>query len=84
MRTPSHPGKILLEHYIKPLKININELSNISNIPQEKLVSIINEEESIDDDISLKLSRVFNTSKYLWINLQNRYNNFKNKNESTR
>ncbi len=73
-----HPGEILLEEFLKPLNISINQLSVELNISQKEIYEIINEEQNITPDIALKLSKYFGNSSRFWLGLQNDYNLKKN------
>jgi addiction module HigA family antidote len=72
-RRPSHPGKILEELYIKPLKIKKSLLAEKAYISRNTLYKILKGESRITADVALKLSKVLNTSVELWLNLQQKY-----------
>jgi addiction module HigA family antidote len=72
-RQPTHPGIIIKEDYLNPLSITITELSSILGISRKTLSKIINERGSITPDMALRLSRAFDTSPELWLNLQKKF-----------
>ncbi len=72
-RTPIHPGKIILEDYLKPLSITIKDMAATLGVSRKTLSKIINERGSITPDMALRLSRAFNTTPDLWLNLQKNY-----------
>jgi antitoxin HigA-1 len=72
-RKPVHPGKIILEDYLKPLSITITEMASQLEISRKTLSKIINEKGDVTPDMSLRLARAFNTTPELWINLQKNY-----------
>lgn len=72
-RKPVHPGEILREDYIKPLSLTITELSKTLGVSRKTLSKIVNEKGSVTPEMALKLSRVFNTTPELWLNLQRNY-----------
>jgi addiction module HigA family antidote len=72
-RPPAHPGGILRRQYLEPLSITISELSKILGISRKTLSKIINERGSVTPDMALRLSRAFNTTPELWLNLQQNY-----------
>jgi len=72
-RTPIHPGKIILEDYLKPLSITIKDMAVTLEKKKKTLSKIINERGSITPDMALRLSRAFNTTPDLWLNLQKNY-----------
>nr|VFJ47332.1 MAG: addiction module antidote protein, HigA family [Candidatus Kentron sp. DK]VFJ58642.1 MAG: addiction module antidote protein, HigA family [Candidatus Kentron sp. DK] len=69
-RQPTHPGRIIREDYLNPLSITVTELSAVLGMSRKTLSKIINERGSITPDMALRLSRAFNTSADLWMNLQ--------------
>lgn len=72
-RPPTHPGAILKSQYIEPLNITISELADNLEVSRKTLSKIINEHGSITPDMALRLSKAFNTSPQLWLNLQQAY-----------
>lgn len=72
-RRPTHPGKIIKEDYLSPLSVTITELSSILGVSRKTLSKIINERGSTTPDIALRLSRAFDTTAILWLNLQKNY-----------
>ena len=72
-RKPTHPGVILEEHYIKALPITLQELSEVSGISRNTLYKIRSENSRITANIAVRLSKLFNTTPQLWLNLQQKY-----------
>jgi len=73
-RKPTHPGLILKHHYLMPLSVSVTEVAEKLGISRKTLSSIINGRASVTSDIALRLSKAFNTSPELWLNLQQKYN----------
>lgn len=72
-RKPTHPGGILKRQYLEPLSLTITELAKDLQISRKTLSKIINENGSITPDMALRLSKAFNTSAQVWLNLQSNY-----------
>ena len=72
-RKPTHPGKIILEDYLKPLSITITEMASTLGVSRKTLSKVINERGAITPDIALRLGRAFDTTPELWMNLQKNY-----------
>jgi antitoxin HigA-1 len=72
-RKPTHPGRIIMEDYLKPLSLTITQLAAMLGVSRKTLSKIINEKGSITPDMSLRLSRAFDTTPELWLNLQKNY-----------
>lgn len=61
---------------IQEYEMNLEEVSIISNISKNDLHDILTDKKSIGYEISEKLSRVFDTSKEFWINIQKNYDRY--------
>lgn len=72
-RKPTHPGKIIKEDYLSPLSISIKDMSSNLGVSRKTLSKIINERGSITPEMALRLSRAFDTTPDLWMNLQKKY-----------
>lgn len=72
-RRPTHPGNIIKEDYLIPLSITIKELADNLGISRKTISKIINERASITPDMALRLSRAFDTTPDLWLNLQKNF-----------
>lgn len=66
-----HPGEILLEEFLKPLKISAYRLSKEIGIPQTRISQIIKKQRRITADTALRLSNYFGNSAKFWLGLQN-------------
>ena len=73
-RKPTHPGNILKEDYLVPLDLTVTEMSHRLGVSRKTLSKVLNEKGAVTPDMALRLSRAFNTTPDLWLNLQkNRY-----------
>jgi addiction module HigA family antidote len=70
---PVHPGEILLEEFLKPLKISQNRLGRDLNIPAQRVNDIVRGVRSVTVDTALRLARYFKTTPQFWLNLQAHY-----------
>ena len=71
-----HPGEILREEFLKPLKISVNALSIAICVPASRIHEIVKERRGISADTALRLSSYFGNSAQFWLNLQNSYDLF--------
>jgi antitoxin HigA-1 len=69
-RKPTHPGGIIKRHYLEPLALTISEVAVDMGISRKTLSKIVNEGGSVTPDMALRLSKAFNTTPELWLNLQ--------------
>ena len=65
-----HPGEILNEEFLEPLKISAYRLSKETFIPQTRVSEIIKGKRRITADTALRLSIFFGTSPKFWLGLQ--------------
>lgn len=65
-----HPGQILLEEFLIPLKISAYRLSKDLKIPQTRISEITKGKRRITADTALRLSRYFGNSAKFWLGLQ--------------
>ncbi len=72
-RQPTHPGKIIKEDYLSPLSITIKEMASILGVSRKTLSKIVNGRGSVTPDMALRLSRAFDTTPDLWLNLQTNF-----------
>ncbi len=72
-RTPTHPGEMLLEEFLKPMGITQRELSDAINVPYQRVNEIINGKRGITPSTALRLAKAFGVSADFWMNIQLRW-----------
>ena len=72
-RTPTHPGEMLLEEFLKPMGTTQRELANAINVPYQRVNEIINGRRGITPSTALRLAKVFGVSADFWMNIQLRW-----------
>lgn len=72
-KPPIHPGIILFEEFLEPLKITQYRLAKDISVPPRRINEIVHGKRAITADTSLRLSRYFKTSPEFWMNLQSYY-----------
>jgi addiction module HigA family antidote len=65
-----HPGEILQEEFLVPLKITAYRLSKDIGIPQTRISEIVKCNRRITADTALRLSKYFGNSAKFWLGLQ--------------
>jgi len=70
---PIHPGEVLLEDFMKPLKLSQYRLARDIGVPPLRISQIVRGQRSITADTALRLARYFGTSAGVWMRLQARY-----------
>jgi addiction module HigA family antidote len=74
-RIATHPGEILREDFMIPLKLSANALARALDVPPNRITSIMAEANprSVTPDTAVRLARYFGTTPQLWLNLQQAY-----------
>jgi len=72
-RMPTHPGGILKRQYMEPLSLAVSQLAVMLGVSRKTVSKIINERGAITPDMALRLSKAFETTPELWLNLQRSY-----------
>ena len=70
---PIKPGEILLEDFMEPSNISINQLSRDLAVPLNRISEIVNGKRAITADTALRLQRYFKVEAQFWLNLQSEY-----------
>lgn len=77
MHNSPHPGEVLTELYIEPLReeqgLTITELAKALDVRRQTLSELIHQKTGISPKMAIRLSIVFNTTPDLWMNLQSHY-----------
>ena len=72
-RPPVHPGGILKRQYLEPLSIGVSQAALALGVSRKTLSKLIHERGGVTPEMALRLSRAFNTTPELWLNLQRNY-----------
>ena len=70
---PIHPGEILMEEFLKPLRVSQYRLAKDTSVDPRRINEIVMGKRSITADTALRLSRYFGSTEGFWLNLQARY-----------
>ena len=65
-----HPGEMLLEEFLKPLKVGQVEAARKLGVSLNRLNEIVLGKRGITADTALRLARFLKTSPQLWMRLQ--------------
>ncbi len=67
------PGEILLEEFLKPLKITAYKLSQDTGMPATRVSQILKGKRRITADTALRLSKYFGNSADFWMGIQDEF-----------
>jgi antitoxin HigA-1 len=70
MVAPITPGEILLEDYLKPMRISQNALARVLGVSPRTVNEIVLARRSITPEMSLRLGKFFRQSPQFWFNVQ--------------
>jgi antitoxin HigA-1 len=70
---PVHPGEILRDDFLEPMKISVYTLAQVIKVPRSRVNDIVLGRRGITTDTALRLARYFGTSPEFWVNLQAHY-----------
>ena len=73
MFNPPHPGEILKQDYLVPLNLTVTEVAAGLGVARKNLSAIINGHAGISPEMAIRLSKAFNTTPLLWLNMQKEY-----------
>jgi antitoxin HigA-1 len=70
---PLHPGEVLEQEFLIPLKISQNKLALNMRVSPQKINDIVHRKRSITADTALRLALVLGTTPEFWMGLQSDY-----------
>lgn len=68
-----HPGKILLEDFLKPMGITARQLSADIDVSPSRVSEIVHGKRAITAETALRLGMFFKMEPRFWLNLQTEY-----------
>ena len=72
-RTPTHPGKMLLEEFLEPMGLTQRQLADRIHVPYQRVNELVNGKRGVTPATALRLAKFFGTSAGFWMNLQLRW-----------
>jgi len=71
--SPVSPGEILLEEFMKPMRLSSNALARAIGVTPARVNEIVNGRRGISANTAWRLARYFGTTPDVWMNLQQRF-----------
>jgi addiction module HigA family antidote len=68
-----HPGEILREEYLVPLKLKPYTLAKRLHVPRTRMERLAAELTPVTPDTALRLAKFFGTTPQFWMNMQASY-----------
>ena len=70
---PIHPGEILLEEFLMPMKMSAGALAKALDVPRTRIERLVAKKTAVTPDTALRLAKYFRSSPELWMNMQAGY-----------
>lgn len=68
-----HPGEILREEFLKPMKLSVYQLAKELHVPAPRLNDVVLQKRGVSADTAVRLAKFFSTSEQFWLGLQAAY-----------
>lgn len=68
-----HPGEVLLEDFLKPMRVSQYALAKAVGVPPRRINEIVHGQRKVTADTDLRLCRFFGLSEGYWLRGQARY-----------
>ena len=70
---PVHPGEVLREKLLNPLKLTPYAVARACGVPRTRIERLAREETPVTADTALRLARYFGTTPEFWMGMQAQY-----------
>lgn len=71
-REATHPGEVLLEDFLVPLKLTQKDLASAIHVPFQRVNELVSGKRGVTPSTALRLAKYFGNSPAFWLNLQMR------------
>lgn len=71
--SPSHPGELLLEDFLKPMGVSQIEFARHIGMTFKRINEIVNRKRGVTPETALLFAQAFGNSPQFWLNVQNSY-----------
>jgi antitoxin HigA-1 len=72
-RIPTHPGEILLEEFLNPLRLSQVAFSAHIGVPVQRVNEIVRGKRGVTPESAWLFAEAFGTTPEFWLNLQSNY-----------
>lgn len=71
--SPTHPGEMLLEEFLKPLNISQVDFAKHLKVSFKRINEIVNGKRAVSPETAWLFSQALGTTPQFWMNLQTTY-----------
>ena len=80
-RSPTHPGEMLKEEFLVPIRISQRNLAIAIHVPYQRVNELVNGKRGVTPSTALRLEELFGVSADFCLDLQIRWDLFKAKSQ---
>ena len=73
MYKPAHPGEVLRDLYLEPLGLTVTNAAKALGVTRKTFSELVNQKSGLSISMALRLSKAFDTTPELWLNMQQNY-----------
>ena len=73
MKNPLHPGRIVRQDCVEPLKLTITGAAKVLGVTRQALNNLVNGKAGSSPEMAVRLSKAFGGSPEVWLRLQANY-----------
>jgi addiction module HigA family antidote len=73
MNTPLHPGRIVRQECLEPLRMTVTEAARLLGVNRNTLNNLVNERSGISPEMAVRLSKAFGSTARTWLGMQMEY-----------
>jgi addiction module HigA family antidote len=70
MKNPTHPGAIVREDCLKPLRLTVTEGARRLGVGRQALSNLVNEKAAVSIEMAYRLSKAFGSTPETWLGMQ--------------
>jgi antitoxin HigA-1 len=73
MKSPPHPGRIVRQECLEPLRVTITQAAKALGVERQTLNNLVNEHSAVSPEMAIRLSKAFGSTPEMWLGLQMQY-----------
>ncbi len=73
MKNPVHPGAIVREDCLKPLRLSVTQGAKRLGVGRQTLSNLVNQKASVSIEMAYRLSKAFGSTPETWLAMQLAY-----------
>ncbi len=70
MHNPAHPGEVIREACLRPLKLTVTAAAAALGVTRKALSDLLNGHSGVSPDMAIRLEKVFGSSADAWLRMQ--------------